>query len=66
MIEMRLAGVSTRRIEDVSEILWGLSVSAATTPNLNDKAFAAVEERKNRPLERARPYCVDRIYLKRS
>lgn len=28
MIEMYLAGVSTRRIEDVSEILWGSSVSA--------------------------------------
>lgn len=44
MIEMYLAGVSTRRIEDVSEILWGSSVSAATVSNLNDKAFEAVEE----------------------
>lgn len=35
MIEMYLAGVSTRRIEDVSEILWGSSVSAATVSNLN-------------------------------
>lgn len=41
MIEMYLAGVSTRRIEDVSEILWGASVSAATVSNLNDKAFEA-------------------------
>ena len=40
MIEMYLAGVSTRRIEDVSEILWGSSVSAATVSNLNEKAFA--------------------------
>ena len=40
MIEMYLAGVSTRRIEDVSEILWGASVSAGTVSNLNDKAFA--------------------------
>ncbi|MCQ5071762.1 transposase, partial [Adlercreutzia sp. DFI.6.23] len=30
MIEMYLAGVSPRRIEDVSEILWGASVSAST------------------------------------
>ncbi|OUO18989.1 IS256 family transposase [Collinsella sp. An307] len=67
MIEMCLAGVSTRRIEDVSEILWGSSVSAATVSNLNEKAFASVEERRNRPLERAYPYaCVDGIYLKRS
>ena len=44
MIEMYLAGVSTRRIEDVSEILWGASVSAATVSNLNEKAFEAVEQ----------------------
>ncbi|MDD7363934.1 MAG: transposase, partial [Olsenella sp.] len=30
IIEMYLAGVSTRRIEDVSEILWGAGVSAGT------------------------------------
>lgn len=67
MIEMYLAGVSTRRIEDVSEILWGSSVSAATVFNLNEKAFASVEEWRNRPLERAYPYVyVDGIYLKRS
>ena len=67
MIEMYHAGVSTRRIEDVSEILWGSSVSAATVSNLNEKAFASVEEWRNRPLERAYPYVyVDGIYLKRS
>ena len=41
---MYLAGVSTRRIEDVSEILWDAGVSAGTVSNLNDKAFKAVEE----------------------
>ena len=67
MVGMRLAGVSTRRIEDVSEMLWGSSVSAATVSNLDEKAFEAVEERRDRPLERAYPYaCVDGIYLKRS
>lgn len=67
MIEMHLAGVSTRRIEDVSEILWGSSVSAATVSNLNERAFEAVEARRSRPLERAYPYVyVDGIYLKRS
>ena len=67
MIEMYLAGVSTRRIEDVSEILWGSSVSAATVSNLNEKAFEAVEAWRNRPLERACPCaCVDGIYLRRS
>ena len=67
MMEMCLAGVSTRRIEDVSEILWGSSVSASTVSNLNERAFASVEEWRNRPLGRAYPYVyVDGIYLKRS
>ena len=67
MIEMCLAGVSTRRIEDVSEILWGSSVSASTVSKLNERAFASVEEWRNRPLDRAYPYVyVDGIYLKRS
>ena len=67
MIEMHLAGVSTRRIEDVSEILWGASVSASTVSNLSDKAFEAVEEWRSRPLTRKYPYVfVDGIYLKRS
>ena len=33
IIEMYLASVSTRRIEDVSEILWGVGVSAGTVSN---------------------------------
>ena len=67
MIEMCLAGVSTCRIEGVSEILWGASVSAETVSNLNEKAFEAVGAWRNRPLERAYPYVyVDGIYLKRS
>ncbi len=67
MMEMYLAGVSTRRMEDVSEILWGSSVSAPTLSSLNERAFAAVEEWRSRPLERAYPYVyIDGIYLKRS
>lgn len=67
IIEMYLAGVSTRRIEDVSQILWGAGVSAGTVSNLNDKAFASVEEWRNRPLEGGYPYVfVDGVYLKRS
>lgn len=67
MMEMYLAGVSTRRIEDVSEILWGSSVSAGTVSNLNAKAFEAVEEWRSRPLTCEYPYVfVDGIYLKRA
>lgn len=67
IIETYLAGVSTRRIEDVSEILWGAGVSAGTVSNLNDRAFKAVDEWRCRPLAREYPYaCIDGIYLKRS
>lgn len=67
MIEMYLAGVSTRRIEDAGEALWGASVSASTVSNLNERAFAAVEEWRSRPLTGSYPYVyVDGIYLKRS
>jgi len=67
MMEMYLAGVSTRRIEDVSEILWGSAVSAATVSNLNEKAFAQVEKWRTRELSGAYPYVyIDGIYLKRA
>ena len=67
IIEMCLAGVSTRRIEDVGEILWGAGVSAGTVSDLNDKAFKSVEEWRRRPLTREYPYVyVDGTYLKRS
>lgn len=67
MIEMYLAGVSTRRIEDVSEALWGASASPSTVSNLNEKAFESIEERRSRPLKKEYPYLyIDGIYLKRS
>ena len=67
IIEMYLAGASTRCIEDVGEILWGAGTSAGTVSNLSDKAFKSVEEWRCRPLTREYPYVyVDGIYLKRS
>ena len=67
IVEMYLAGVSTRRVEDVSEILWGASVSPGTVSNLNEKAFDSIEEWRNRPLTREYRYVyVDGIYLKRA
>ena len=62
---MYLAGVSTRRIEDVSELLWGAPVSSGTVSNLNERAFASIETWRQRPLEGSYPYVfVDGIYLK--
>lgn len=39
MIEMYLAGVSVRRIEDITEALWGARVSPGTISNLNQKIY---------------------------
>ena len=63
MIEMYLAGVSTRRIEDVSEILWGSSVSASTVSKLNERAFASVEEWAQPPTRPGVPLRLRRRHL---
>jgi putative transposase len=35
LIEMYLAGVSVRRVEDITQALWGTRVSPGTVSNLN-------------------------------
>lgn len=39
LIEMYLAGVSVRRVEDITEALWGSKVSPSTISELNKKAY---------------------------
>lgn len=67
LIEMYLAGVSVRRVEDITEALWGTKVSASTVSELNQKVYSKIEEWRNRPIEGEHPYVfADGIYLKRS
>ena len=67
LIEMYLAGVSVRRVEDISEVLWGSRVSASTISDLNQKAYVHIEEWRNRTLTGRYPYVyVDGICLKRN
>ena len=67
LIEMYLAGVSVRRVEDITEALWGTKVSPGTISNLNKKAYEHIETWRTRPLSGDYPYVyVDGIYLKRS
>ena len=42
LIEMYLAGVSVRRVEDITEALWGSKVSPATISELNKKAMSTL------------------------
>lgn len=41
LIEMYLSGVSVRRVEDITEALWGTKVSPGTISNLNKKAYGS-------------------------
>jgi putative transposase len=67
LIEMYLAGVSVRRVEDFTQALWGTRVSASTVSDLNQKIYGKINEWRERPLVGDFPYVfLDGIWLKRS
>src|SRR5512138_2792400 len=67
LVEMYLAGVSVRRVEDITEALWGTRVSPSVVSELNQKIYVKIEEWRNRPIAGTHPYVfVDGIWLKRS
>jgi transposase-like protein len=43
LIEIYLAGVSVRRVEDITEALWGQRVIPSTVSELNQKIYATIE-----------------------
>jgi putative transposase len=67
LVEMYLAGVSVRRVEDITEALWGTRVSASTVSELNKRIYGQIEQWRQRPVEGEHPYVyLDGIWLKRS
>ena len=67
LVEMYLAGVSVRRVEDITEALWGTRVSPSTVSELNQKIYGRIEEWRNRRLVGEHPYVfLDGLWLKRS
>lgn len=67
LVEMYLAGVSVRRVEDITEALWGTRVSPSTVSQLNQKIYVQIEEWRKRPIEGEHPYVfLDAVWLKRS
>ena len=67
LIEMYLAGVSVRRVEDITEALWGTRVSPGTVSNLNRKIYGQIEAWRSQPIAGEHPYLyLDGIVLKRS
>ena len=67
LVEMYLAGVSMRRVEDITEALWGVRTSASTVSEMAQKLYAQIEAWRNRRIEGAHAYVyLDGIWLKRS
>ena len=67
LIEMYLAGVSVRRVEDITQVLWGTRVSASTVSDLNQKIYKQIEQWRQQPLVGDFPYVfLDGLWLKRS
>lgn len=44
LIEMYVAGVSVRRVEDITQALWGTRVSPQAVSNLNKKIYGRIDE----------------------
>lgn len=67
IVQMYLAGVSVRRVEDITEALWGTRVSSGTVSNLNKKVYTHIEKWRKQPIEGTFAYVyIDGIVLKRS
>ena len=67
IVQMYLAGVSVRRVEDVTEALWGTRVSSGTVSNLNKKVYKHIERWRTQKIEGSFAYVyLDGIVLKRS
>jgi transposase-like protein len=67
LVEMYLAGVSVRRVEDITEALWGTRVSPSTVSELNQRIYEQIERWRNQPIEGEYAYVyLDGLWLKRS
>ncbi|MDC1286913.1 IS256 family transposase [Gammaproteobacteria bacterium] len=67
IVQMYLAGVSVRRVEDITEALWGTRVSSGTVSKLNQKVYKHIERWRVQPIEGEYAYVyLDGIVLKRS
>lgn len=56
LIDMYLAGVSTRQVDDISRLLWGERMPSQTLSDKLKGVYAQIDEWRNRPLERSYPY----------
>ena len=68
LIDMYLAGVSTRRVDDISQLLWGDRMPSQTLSDKLKRVYAEIDEWRGRPLETEYPYVFmdDGVWHKRS
>ena len=66
LIDMYLAGVSTRQVDDVSQLLWGDRMPSQTLSDKLKKVYPDIDEWRGRPLEQDYPYLfMDGVWHKR-
>ena len=66
LIDMYLAGVSTRQVDDVSQLLWSDRMPSQTLSDKLKKVYADIDEWRDRPLEQDYPYLfMDGVWHKR-
>ena len=66
LIDMYLAGVSTRQVDDVSQLLWGDRMPSQTLSDKLKKVYADIDEWRGRPLEQDYPNLfMDGVWHKR-
>ncbi|KAB7030621.1 IS256 family transposase [Bifidobacterium longum] len=67
LIDMYLAGVSTRQVDDISQLLWGDRMPSQTLSDKLKKVYGEIEAWRTRPLEDEYPYLfVDGVWHKRT
>ena len=67
LIDMYLAGVSTRRVDDISQLLWGERMPSQTLSDKLKRVYDQIDQWRNRPLDSEYPYVfMDGVWHKRS
>ena len=67
LIDMYLAGVSTRQVDDISQLLWGDRMPSQTLSDKLKKVYEGIDSWRTRPLESEYPYVfMDGVWHKRS
>lgn len=67
LIDMYLAGVSTRQVDDISQLLWGDRMPSQTLSDKLKRVYAEIDAWRTRPLESEYPYVfMDGVWHKRS